>query len=332
MKLPSFSLIIETANLSVADLEGLREGLASLAAQTVPVQSAVEAFIVDSGDVPPDVLDKMLAEFPWVRDMRLPPGTGYEELKMEGAKASTGEIVVFADGDCKYEPQWLETLLTPFVDPTMMIVGGETTIDNRGSYALGVSVAYSFSDRARTSELYETNRYHLNSVAFRRSVLENVPIPSRRPCYRMTNLHVAELQAAGYKIYRAPRARARHAAPNGLRHFVWRSMLLGYDGVAVPRIIAEEVPSARQQQTQRRRTFGLMGYWTKETARKLASEVRRDPSRIFSLPIAVPVILGTAALQVVGAVAAIVAPDRLLSAVPEEIISSSTCQPRRRVA
>ena len=32
------------------------------------------------------------------------------------------------------------------------------------------------------------------------------------------------------------------------------------------------------------------------------------------------------------AVAAVVAPARLLSAVPAEIISSSTCQPRRRVA
>jgi glycosyltransferase involved in cell wall biosynthesis len=328
MTLPRFSLIIETANLSVADLDGLRESLESLTAQTVPVQSAAEAFIVDSGDVPPDVLEKMLSAFPWVRDMRLPPGTGYEELKMAGAQASTGEVIVFADGDCRYEPQWLESLLSPFVDEKVMIVGGETTIDNRGGYALGVSVAYSFSDRARSENLYETDRYHLNSVAFRRSVLQKVPIPSRRPCYRMTNLHVAALQAAGYTIYRQPRARARHAAPNGLTHFVWRSLLLGYDGVAVPRLIAKEMPSVTRSSTRRRKTLGLMGYWAAETARKLAAEVRRDPIRILSLPIAVPVIAGTAALQVVGAIAAIVAPERLLSAVPEEIISSSTCEPR----
>ena len=102
MTVPSYSVIIETANLSLADLDGLRETLDSLAVQTLPVQNAREVLLADSGDVPPDSLQQTLRTYPWVRPMGLAEGTGYEELKMAGANASSGELIVFADGDCLY--------------------------------------------------------------------------------------------------------------------------------------------------------------------------------------------------------------------------------------
>ena len=43
MTVPSYSLIIETANLSLADLDGLRGTLDSLAVQTLPVQNALRS-------------------------------------------------------------------------------------------------------------------------------------------------------------------------------------------------------------------------------------------------------------------------------------------------
>ena len=82
MSLPTFSVAIETANLSVADLDGLRVTLEALAAQTVPMTRAKEVLLTDSGDVPAEVLEELLRDFPWVRALRLPRGTGYEELKM----------------------------------------------------------------------------------------------------------------------------------------------------------------------------------------------------------------------------------------------------------
>ncbi len=91
MNIPTFSLVIETANLSLADLGGLRDTLESLAAQTLSLSNAREVLIADSGDVPTDVLQETLRTFPWARAMRLPEGTGYEELKMAGAAAATGD-------------------------------------------------------------------------------------------------------------------------------------------------------------------------------------------------------------------------------------------------
>jgi glycosyltransferase involved in cell wall biosynthesis len=332
MSVPSFSLIIETANLSLADLDGLREGLESLAVQTLPLTNAREVLIADSGDVPTDVLQDTLRQFPWARAMRLPEGTGYEELKMAGAKAATGDIIVFADGDCFYERTWLESLLKPFEDPSVTIVGGETAIDSSGPYGLGVAIASSFPARGLSAGLYTSDRYHLNNVAFRRTVLEAIPIPARRPCYRMSGLHAARLLAAGHRIVRQPASRAIHASPNGLSHFFWRFLLMGFDGVVVPRLIAEEVPAAKRSEDQRRRTFNLMRFWAVQAKAKLVDEIRREPSRILTLPFAAPVFAGAVALQAAGAAAGLLAPERLIGAVPEDVLRGSTCEPTPRAS
>jgi glycosyltransferase involved in cell wall biosynthesis len=323
---PSFSVIIETANLSLADLDGLQETLASLAAQSLSIRNATEVLIADSGDVPEDVFQATLTAYPWARVMRLPEGTGYEELKMAGAKATTGDVVVFADGDCDYDRAWLEALLSPFSDSSVSVVGGETTIDSSGPYRFGVALAASFPART-SSGLYASDRYHLNNVAFRRSALEAVPIPSRRPCYRMSGLHAARLLAAGYTILRQPAARALHAAPNGFSHFFWRFLLMGYDGAVVPRLIAQDAPAVMRSSVRRRRTVGLVRFWAVQVGAKLATEIRRRPSRVLTLPFALPVFAAAVILQAVGALAGFVAPERLLGAVPDHVLRGSTCQP-----
>ena len=327
MKLPSFSLVVETANLSMADLDGLRDTLESLSAQSLPVQNAEEVVVVDSGDVPEDVLQRLLNAYPWVRVMRLPRGTGYEELKMAGANAVTSEVVVFADGDCFYERGWLEALLTPFSEPSVLIVGGETSVNSTGPYRLGVAMACSFPAPASARGPYTTDRFHLNNVAFRRSVLEKIPIPSRRPCYRMSGLHAATLRAAGYTIWRQPAARTRHAAPNGFSHFMWCFLLFGHDGVVVPRLIAAEARSLDRSPERSRKTLNLVRWWAGQSTAKLIEEIRREPSRMLSLPLVAPVFAAAVAFLTAGAVAGLVAPKRLLDAMPDDMLRGSTCRP-----
>lgn len=325
--IPSFSVVIETANLSLAELDGLKGTLESLQAQTLPIERAEQVFICDSGDVPEPDLQAMLAAYPWVRAIRLPAGTGYEELKIAGVKQSTGDLAVFADGDCYYDPEWLETLLARFADPNVSIVGGETSLDASTAYGLAMAVVFSFPGRGDTADLHQTNRYHLNNVAFRRSVLMQHPIPTRRPCYRMSGLHAAALLRAGYIIWREPKARARHAAPNGVTHYVWRFLLQGHDGVAVPRLIAAEAPASQKGSGPNVTAGFLARRWMKESTRKLTRELRRKPSRIVSLPIVLPIIAAAVFLQAIGALAATVASRRLLELAPDDILRGSTCRP-----
>lgn len=41
-----------------------------------------------------------------------------------GIRASTGEIVVFTDADCRPQPNWLCAMVQPFADPAVGLVGG----------------------------------------------------------------------------------------------------------------------------------------------------------------------------------------------------------------
>ena len=326
MSLPTFSVAIETANLSVADLDGLRVTLEALAAQTIPMTRAKEVLLTDSGDVPAGVLEELLRDFPWVRPLRLPRGTGYEELKMAAVGAATGDVIVYADGDCYYDPVWLEALLEPFADPSVAVVAGETSIDSAGPYGLAMAITFSFS-ATTSSGRYRSDRYHFNNVAFRRSLLQSVPVPTRRPCYRMVGLHAAMLQAAGHTIWREPRARVRHASPNGLSHFVWRFLLFGHDGVVVPRLVAADARAAGRPPKQTRHTFALAWRWASQAAKKLVAEIRRKPSRAPELFVVVPIVMAAVVLQAAGAVAGLVASPQLLAAMPDEILRASTCEP-----
>ena len=73
MNAPSFSVVIETANLSLADLDGLRVTLESLADQSLPIQTALDVLIMDSGDVPEDLLRQGPGELS-VGSPHSPPG------------------------------------------------------------------------------------------------------------------------------------------------------------------------------------------------------------------------------------------------------------------
>ena len=327
MNVPSFSVVIETANLSMAELDGLIGTLRSMAAQSVPIRNAAEVLLVDTGDVPEHVLQQLLTDYSWVRLMRLPSSVGYEELKMAGAKAATGEVLIFADGDCYYEPQWLDAMLTPFNDASVHVVGGATEIDPTGPFGLGSAVAFSFPDRRPSTGPYKTDKYHLNNVAFRRSLLQSIPIPSRRRCYRMGALHAAILRGSGYTIWRQPSAGARHTPPNGFSHFMWRFLMFGHDGIVVPRLIAAEMRALGLPPEESQRTLNLLRRWLVQSSAKLVDELRRRPSRIVSLPLVVPVIVAAAAFQAAGALAGLVASKRLLEAMPEDMLRASTCEP-----
>ncbi len=42
-------------------------------------------------------------------------------------RAAVGEVIGFTDSDCRPQPQWLESLVKPFINPEVVIVAGEIT-------------------------------------------------------------------------------------------------------------------------------------------------------------------------------------------------------------
>ncbi|NJK99864.1 MAG: glycosyltransferase family 2 protein [Spirulinaceae cyanobacterium SM2_1_0] len=312
MNLPSFSIVLETENLANANLGGLAKSLASLAAQGVSPALANEVILIDSGDAPPGLLQQLSEVYPWIQLKTAPLGTGYYKAKMLGAELATGEVVVYFDSDCRYEPHWLQQILTPFAkDAAIQVVAGETQTRGRGPYGTAMALTYIFPRFSNQQRLAATPQYFLNNVAFRRDFLLRYPLPTELPLYRGNcAIHASDLRQAGHAIWRQPLARAHHAPPSSLSHFFWRFLMIGYDYYWQKRLLAADGRSPTQLDRSDP-VVGLRGklqvFW--ERSGRLFVQ---QPQHWLYLPLALPIVLASLALILVGYAATALWPHYLL--------------------
>jgi glycosyltransferase involved in cell wall biosynthesis len=317
LKFPSFSVVYETENLASVELENIYHSLASLAAQDISPEQANEILIIDSGHAPPKAIEQLCSMYPWIT-VRQVPGIGYHEAKMMGATLTTGEILLMCDSDCVYESGWLRNMLTPFAqNPDIDIVGGETSTPVRNPYELAIAINFFFPRFSRQKELYESNDYYLNNVAFRRDFLLQHPLPCNLPLYRGNcHLHGYYLQKLqGVKIWRHPQARATHEPPQISLTFFWRYLLYGHDQVVKKRLkllLKEDQDlsgysklSVDLNQTSFQKICSIASefVWTfnpRRRKRRIMSVLREDPSRLISFPISFLIILWFDLLYLIG--------------------------------
>jgi glycosyltransferase involved in cell wall biosynthesis len=293
---PSFSIVLETENLSVAELDVLRLCLDSLAKQDLSPAIANEVLLIESGDAPAEMLQHLQASYPWLSVMRAPPDTDYYDAKMNGVRQTTGDIVVFCDSDPVYAPNWLRSLLTPFGrDAEIQAVAGETTVAVTGPYSLAMLLIWTFPPYTRRTELYSTAHYYANNVAFRRDFLLRNPIPTHLPIFRGNcAVHATHIRRRGATIWRQPLARAVHPLPQGAGQFFWRLFLNGHDAPMRNRLLSD-VPLNQRGLAAFGRDLAAGLHATVEflsrPLRRLPAALRDDPRRLLYLPLAVPVIL-----------------------------------------
>ncbi len=312
-QLPTFSMVLETENLANADLAGLVNSLASLVHQDVSPAQANEVLLIDSGDAPPELLGQLCDRYPWIKVHLAPPATGYYQAKMLGASLATGEIVVYADSDCIYEPHWLRSLLTAFQDPQMQIVAGETTTRGRGPYGTAMALAYIFPQYSGTTEVMPTAQYFLNNVAFRREFLLQNPIPGELPLYRGNCvIHIDQLQRHGHTIWLNPQARATHAPPDGYSHFFWRFLLIGHDYYWQKELIPAVGKGPQVTGTDRDPTVSGFGEKLRVGGDRLSRLFRNNPRHALYFPFAIPIVLAAVTLIAAGYWLTRLQPDYLL--------------------
>lgn len=294
-RLPSFSIVLETENLATAKLEGLAQAIAALARQEMPPTEANEVLLIDTGDAPADLLQQLCQSYPWLTVYRAPTGIEYHEVKMLGAEQATGEIVVYYDCDCWYEPHWLRSLLTPFSERSDVdVVAGETITRGVGPYRTAMALTYIFPQYSGRKTLTPSEHYYLNNVAFRRSFLLSHPIPLDLPLYRGNcAIHANELLQQGYTIWQQPAARATHPPPETLQFFIWRFLLIGHDFYWQGRLLAKASRSGHPSYIgflEQLRIFG-------DRIRKM---VVHDPRHLLFLPLSIPVVAVSVALIFIG--------------------------------
>jgi glycosyltransferase involved in cell wall biosynthesis len=295
---PSFSIVYETENLSSVELENIYRSLASLATQDISPAQANEFLIVDGGYAPAEVIEELSSKYPWI-NVKQVPGISYHEAKMKGATLATGEIVVFCDSDCVYEPNWLRNMLTLFQNREINIVAGETSTVIRNPYELAVAMNYLFSRFSNREHPYKSDHYFLNGVAFRRNFLLQNPIPCDLPLYRgHCKVHTYSLcYLQGHAIWKHPKAKAIHEPPT-MSFISWRYLLMGHDnlvGNRVKRLLGKNQNNtflADVNQTPAKKFRAFVSKILAPFKPKQALEVlREDPRRILMLPIAIPIVL-----------------------------------------
>ncbi len=299
--LPSFSIVVETENLATADLAGLLTAIDCLAAQDPPPSQANEVLLIDSGDIPASLKQQLQTQYPWLKIHQAPAGITYYGAKMMGAAIATGEILVYYDSDCIYEPQWLRSILGSFTSK-IQVVAGETRTRGIGVYGTAMALAYIFPQYSGQRGLQSGSQYYLNNVAFRRSFLLANPIPVALPLYRGNCvIHAKQLVRDRVVIWRQPAARATHAPPNGWGHFYWRFLLIGYDLYWQRRVLGKlglDELSVGQEASDPT-AVGWAGR-LKVLDDRVGKLIRSNPWHLVFLPLGMPVILVAVGLIGVG--------------------------------
>lgn len=80
-----------------------------------------EVIVVDNGSH--DDTGALLAANPWVKTFTNPTNRGFAGGNNDGARHATGEVLVFLNNDTVPVGNWLDRLLAPFNDPTVVATG-----------------------------------------------------------------------------------------------------------------------------------------------------------------------------------------------------------------
>lgn len=174
-----------------------------------------------------------------------------------------------------------------------------------------MALVYLFDAPPARRDLHPTWRYWFNNVAFRRRLLLEVPLPVDLPLYRgACALHAEALVERGVVIWCEPRAEARHASPDGARHFATRFYHLGSDWVLLSRLLR------RRQGGRDGSARGLLAASGRLVARsgrlpaRLRAALAEPGTRRRDLVGALPICAAATGLFAVGAARAALAPLR----------------------
>jgi hypothetical protein len=226
---------------------------------------------------------------------------------MAGVRVARGEVVVLADSDVAYEPDWVERLRGPFQDPRVQAVAGRSSMLVDSVYTMAMSAVYFAPPRLRLRKgatMRPGQRYLAHNVAFRRGFLLEHPIPDdpagRDFLRAQCAIHAERLIEMGTVIWDEPRARCLHPCTPA-RLFVWRFLAAGEEDVRWLR-------RTRRGAALLAGTIRRLAHRTAEAGWRLQGLVRDQPRQLLRLPFALPLVALALFFTAVGAAASSIDP------------------------
>jgi hypothetical protein len=228
------------------------------------------------------------------------PGLSYYMQKNRGTELASSDLVVFVDSDVIPEENWLASLVSPFADPNVQFVAGNSYLSASNVYAKSFALFWFFPLRA-TEEVFEPRQsFFANNFAVRRHLMLKYPfLPVPGTTRGWCRALALRLKENGVTIHYNSAARVSHPAPNGLSHVVKRALAQGRDQVINRKarglgVALRYFPNIATQP--------LRAMW------KVVSRRRKVGLSIHQTPAAIAIAAGFSCLMIAGYILALLAP------------------------
>jgi GT2 family glycosyltransferase len=184
-----------------------------------------EVIVVDDGSKDATAT---VAQTLGARVIRL-PGLGPAAARNAGARAATGDVLVFFDADCVPQRGCVEALVAPLRDTGIVGVRGGYTSDQRALIARFVQLELE-EKQARLAASPQIAVVDTACAAYRRSVFaECGGFDERFPATSAEDVELSfRLAASGRRLVYAPGAMVRHHHAEDLARYLQRKLRFGY--------------------------------------------------------------------------------------------------------
>ncbi len=164
---PFVSVVIPTHSRP----DGLRNCLQSLGRSTYPFNK-FEVVVVDDGGSPQAEIVTGSLDTPYTLLVQRQMNAGPAVARNNGAKVSSGEILLFVDDDCVPQPDWISAMVQAFSNGDDVLVGGKTVngleenIFSAASQALLEFVTDYFITKGSSRRFFASCNIGMNAQSF----------------------------------------------------------------------------------------------------------------------------------------------------------------------
>jgi hypothetical protein len=239
-QLPPVTIVIEWENAIDVEDDWTEKAMAGLQRELEPIAGRATAkphvtYLYNEKVVDPEAIRRVMARAaPRLPDLAeleiLPtPGFTYYRLKNFGIARSITDISIMLDSDASPQPGWLENILKPFADPSIMAVGGFTVLGYDDLLSKTMALSWIFDLAHERERTVGRHKIHANNCAVRTDFFRANPFPDLPAFKKQCGFWLRDLSARGHRYVRTAAAMTVHAPHPGYKFLVWRAWTTGMD-------------------------------------------------------------------------------------------------------
>jgi hypothetical protein len=239
-ELPTVTIVIEWENAIDTEDKWAQHAVAALQddlAVVAPRMAGKPAvtYLYDENKVDPRAIRRVIdAAAPRLGEIAeleiLPtPGLSYYQLKNFGVARARTELTIMLDSDAAPQPGWLENMIAPFVDPSIMAVGGITVLAHDDLFSRTLALTWIFRLAEEREATARIHGIYANNTAVRTAIFRANPFPPLKAFKKQCVFWLGRITAQGHRYVRVPDALTIHAPHPGYRFMIWRAWMTGLD-------------------------------------------------------------------------------------------------------